>query len=66
MLYGILSWILMFSHTTTGAEGPTNLLGTYDGPNVVDAIHARAYAQVDAASPRLALAAMAVAKVLEE
>jgi len=56
----------MFSHTTTGAEGPTNLLGTYDGANVVDAIHARAYAQVDAASPRLALAAMAVAKVPEE
>lgn len=50
MFYGILSWILTFSHTATGAVGPTNVLGTYDGADVVDAIHARAYAQVEAAS----------------
>jgi len=50
LFYGILSWILTFSHTTTGAVGPTNVSGTYDGAEVVDAIHTRAYAQVEAAT----------------
>jgi len=57
VFYGILSWILTFSHTTTGAEGPTTTIPlpggasmTYDGGDVVDAIHLRAYAQVEAAT----------------
>lgn len=33
MFYGILSWILTFSHTTTGAEVPTDRVAACDWAN---------------------------------